>query len=213
MEVIILDLRREYVDSYELVSIYTNLGRVDCRYYRVEGTDKGVIMVGGIGGDFDTPADNLYPRLCEYLRVIGISSLRVKFRHPTDLSESLLDVLIGVEFLKTEKIKAFGLIGHSFGGAVVVQAVSNDKNVKTVITLSTQSFGISPISFLPGSISVFLIHGKADETLPPRNSVYGYNLAHEPNKIKLYEGAGHSLKEVSEEVYIDVESWIIDNLK
>ena len=65
MEVAILNIEREPIDSYEFVRIETSRGRVDCRYYRVEGTDKGVIMVGGIGGDFDNPADNLYPRLCE----------------------------------------------------------------------------------------------------------------------------------------------------
>jgi hypothetical protein len=32
-------------------------------------------------------------------------------------------------------------------------------------------------------------------------------------KIKTYENAGHSLKEVSDEVYIEVKSWIIDKSK
>jgi hypothetical protein len=60
-------------------------------------------MVGGIGGNFDTPADNLYPRLCEYLKLVGISSLRVRFRHSTDLAESVIDVILGLEFLKMRK--------------------------------------------------------------------------------------------------------------
>lgn len=125
----------------------------------------------------------------------------------------MIDVLVGLEFLKEEKVRVFCLIGHSFGGAVVVQAAFNDKSVKTVVTLSTQSSGINPISSLPEGTSVLLIHGKADETLPPNSSVYAYNLAHEPKKIKLYEGAGHGLSEVSEEVYAEVKDWIIDNLK
>ena len=109
-------------ESFELIQIETSRGRVDCRYYRAEGSNIGVIMVGGIGGDFDTPADNLYPRLCSGFKDIGISSLRVKFRHPTDLTESVIDVLVGIQFLKSENLRVFGLIGHSFGGAVVVQA-------------------------------------------------------------------------------------------
>lgn len=213
LEVTVLNIKRESVDSYEFIRIDTSRGMIDCRYYRAEGADKGVIMVGGIGGDFDTPADDLYPRLCEYLKVISISSLRIQFRHPTDLVESVIDVLVGLEFLKEERIRLFGLIGHSFGGAVVVQAAFNDKSVQTVVTLSTQSFGIGPISSLPEGTSVLLIHGKADETLPPSSSEYAYNLAHEPKKIKLYEDAGHGLKEVSEEVYKEVKDWIIDKLK
>jgi pimeloyl-ACP methyl ester carboxylesterase len=211
LEVAILNIEREPIDSYEFVRIETSRGRVDCRYYRVEGTDKGVIMVGGIGGDFDTPGDNLYPRLCEYLKLIGISSLRVQFRHPTDLAESVIDVILGLEFLKEDIVRVFGLIGHSFGGAVVVQAAFNDKSVKTVVTLSTQSFGINPISSLTEGTSVLLIHGAADETLPSSSSEYAYNLAHEPKKIKIYENAGHSLKEVSDEVFTEMKSWIIDN--
>jgi hypothetical protein len=63
---------------------------------------------------------------------------------------------------------------------VVVQAVFNDKSVKTVVTLSTQSFGINPISSLTEGASVFLIHGEADKMLPSSSSEYAYNLAHEP---------------------------------
>ena len=170
-------------------------------------------MVGGIGGDFDTPANNLYPRLCSDLKEIGISSLRVKFRYATDLTEAIIDVLVGLEFLKTENIKDFGLIVHSFGGAVVVQAAYNEKRVKTVVTLATQSYGISPISLLPEDTSVLLIHGAADEILPPGSSVYAYNLAHEPKEIKIYEGTGHGLNEVSDEVYAKVRNWIKNNLK
>jgi pimeloyl-ACP methyl ester carboxylesterase len=213
LEVAILDIKKEPVETYEFVRIKTSRGRIDCHYYRVEGTDRGVIMVGGIGGDFDTPANGLYPRLCADLKEVGISSLRVRFRYPTDLAEAVIDVLVGLEFLRGDKIKLFGLIGHSFGGAVVVQAAYNDKSVKTVVTLSTQSFGINPISSLTEGTSVLLIHGEADETLPPNSSVYAYNLAHEPKKIKIYENAGHGLNEVSDEVYMEVKNWIIANLK
>ncbi|RXA20477.1 alpha/beta hydrolase [Methanosarcina sp. MSH10X1] len=213
LEVAILDLKREPGDSFELVRIDTSRGRIDCHYYRAEQADKGVIMVGGIGGGFDTPAENLYPRLCVDLKKAGISSLRVSFRYPTDLTEAIVDVLVGLGFLKAENIRVFGLIGHSFGGAVVVQAAFNDMGIKTVVTLATQSHGISPISLLPASTSVFLIHGEADETLPPSSSVYAYNLAHEPKKIKIYKNAGHGLKEVSDEVYAEVRNWIMDNLK
>lgn len=212
LEVAILNIERKFVDFYESVRIGTSRGRVDCHYYRAEEADKGVIMVGGIGGDFDTPANDLYPRLCEYLKLVGISSLRVQFRHPTDLVESVIDVLIGLEFSKEENVILFGLIGHSFGGAVVVQAAYNDKSVRTVVTLSTQNYGIGPISSLQEGTSILLIHGKADETLPSSSSVYACNLAHEPKKIKLYEAALHGLTEVSDQVFTEVKDWIINRL-
>lgn len=200
-------------DGFESVIIDTSRGKVECRYYATKNTDKAVIMVGGIGGGFDTPANGLYPRLCTELLGSGISSLRVRFRHPTDLAEAVMDVLVGIEFLKGEGVTGFGLIGHSFGGAVVVQAAHNENAVKTIVTLSTQSFGISPISNLAGGVSVLLVHGDEDKTLPPGSSIYAYSLAHEPKKLSIYEGAGHSLDEVSDQVCIEVKKWIENYLK
>lgn len=98
LEVAILNVNREPRGSFELIRIDTSRGRIGCHYYRAEKADKGVVMVGGIGGDFDTPARNLYPRLCTDLMENGISSLRVSFRHPTELTEAVIDVLVGFEF-------------------------------------------------------------------------------------------------------------------
>ncbi len=59
LEIAIFDIKREPRDPFELVRIDTSHGRIDCHYYRAEKADKGVIMVGGIGGGFDTPAEDL----------------------------------------------------------------------------------------------------------------------------------------------------------
>lgn len=214
IETIILDVERDQKDSYEFVQIETSRGKVECAYYRAEGTDKGVIMVTGVTGGFDTPADSLYPRLSADLKGIGISSLRIKFRNPKDLSEALIDVLVGMEFLKSENVGIFGLIGHSFGGAVVVQAAFNNKSVKTIVLLSTQGYGIAPISFLPKDTSVFLIHGEEDEIISPDVSVQAYDLAHEPKRIEIYDAkAGHKLDNVADEVYVEIKDWIMKYLK
>lgn len=214
IQTVILDVEKEQKDSYEFVHIDTSRGRVDCAYYRAEGTDKGVIMVTGVTGDFDTPAEGLYPRLSVDLKEMGMSSLRIKFRNPKDLSEALTDVLVGMEFLKSENVGVFGLIGHSFGGAVVVQAAFNNKNVKTIVLLSTQGYGIAPISFLPKDTSVFLIHGEEDEIISPDVSVQAYDLAHEPKRIEIYDAkAGHELDNVADEVYVEIKDWIIKYLK
>jgi len=101
---------------------------VECRYYKAEVTDSksAVIYVGGVGGGWDSPAKELYPRLSQKLaKDDGINSLRIRFRYSTDLEESILDVLAGIEFLTQEEgITSIGLVGHSFGGAVVISAAS-----------------------------------------------------------------------------------------
>ncbi|AKB78248.1 hypothetical protein MSHOH_1765 [Methanosarcina horonobensis HB-1 = JCM 15518] len=213
LETIILDVKREQKDFYEFVQIGTSRGRIDCAYYGAEGTDKGVIMVTGVHGGFDSPADSLYPRLSSDLRETGISSLRIKFRSPKDMAEALIDVLVGIEFLKSENVRILGLIGHSFGGAVVVQAAFNNKNVKTIVMLSTQGRGVDPISFLPKDTSVFLIHGEEDEVIPPDVSVLAYDMAHEPKRIEVYDAkAGHELDNVADEVYVEIKDWIMKHL-
>jgi len=205
LETKIIDVKREPENSFEFVRIETSRGEVNCKYYKAKGADKGIIMVGGIGGGFQTPADNLYPRLCEYFKGIGTSSLNLKYRTAGNLSESVTDILVGIEFLKSENIKTFGLVGYSFGGAVAVQAAFNENNVKTIVLISTQGFGLTPISFLPKETSVFLIHGEEDERIPPEISVDAYEQAHEPKRIEIYDTkAGHSLDEVADEIYEEV---------
>lgn len=200
-------------EKYQPVQIGTERGRIDCHYYEVRGATKGVVMVGGVGGGFDTPAKGLYPRLCEYLKEPGICSLRVKFRFPTDMAEATFDTVAGMNFLKSRGIRSIGLIGHSFGGAVIIRAAANDPAVRTVVTLSTQSYGIDPVVRFKNGTSILLIHGKEDKVLPFRSSVYTYHLAYEPKKLVLYEGAGHVLDEVADEVYEEVKNWILANLK
>ncbi len=199
-------------DGYRPVTVNTSRGDVECRHYPADGTRKAAVWVGGIGGDYDTPARQLYPRLCQELTGEGIASLRVRFRHPTELEEAVLDVLAGITYLQGEGIDTLALVGHSFGGAVVIQAAALEEDAWTVVTLATQSHGTAPVSQLAPGCSILLIHGAADVRLPPSSSEYVYRLAHEPKKIILYPGAGHNLDEVAEEVRRAVHDWIVEKL-
>ena len=57
-----------------------------------------------------------------------------------------------------------------------------------------------------------MIHGTDDKVLPVHCSQQVYQKAHEPKQTVLWEGAGHGLNEVSEEVYELVYGWLVDNL-
>ena len=203
---------------YELVKLDTERGEILCRYYSSNthnSASVSVIYVTGIGGGWGTPALGLYPRLCGSLARMGIDGLRVRYRHPTDLLESVFDTLAGVAFLKEKhRTKAIGLVGHSFGGAVVIQAaVESSDIVSTIVTLATQSFGAAhEVSKLNQGTSALMIHGTDDKVLPVCCSEQVYQKAHEPKQIVLCEGAGHGLDEVSEEVYELVYGWLVNNL-
>jgi pimeloyl-ACP methyl ester carboxylesterase len=203
---------------YQLVKLDTQRGEIVCRYYSSNTHNPAsvaVVYVTGVGGGWGTPAIGLYPRLCCSLARIGIDGLRVRYRHPTDLLESVFDTLAGIAFLREEhRIKAIGLVGHSFGGAVVIQAAVQASDVVcTLVTLATQSYGAAHvISKLKHRTSALMIHGSDDKVLPAHCSEEVYQKAHDPKQIVLCEGAGHGLDEVSEEVYELVYDWLVNSL-
>jgi alpha-beta hydrolase superfamily lysophospholipase len=199
-------------EKYQLVHIETSRGRIVCHYYEAPEAVAGVVMVGGIGGGFDTPAKGLYPKLCEDLQKMHIGSLRVQFRSPADLAEATIDTVAGVSFLQSLDIQSIGVMGHSLGGAVAIQAAAHSRAVKTIITLSTQGYGGEPVAALPQDTSILLIHGSDDWVLTPKSSEYVYQMAHEPKRLRIYQGTGHDLDEAAEQVYEEVKGWIIEQL-
>jgi pimeloyl-ACP methyl ester carboxylesterase len=199
-------------EGYHPVKLTTSRGPIYCRYYPVIDAQKAAIWVGGVGGDWDTPAQGLYPTLCQELTSEGIASLRVRFRYSTQLVEAVLDVLAGITFLQDEGIESIALIGHSFGGAVVIQSAVQAEDVCTVVTLATQSYGTDVTPELATRCSLLLLHGTDDPVLTPLCSQHVYQLALEPKRLILYPNAGHGLDEVAEEVHQAVRDWLIEQL-
>lgn len=169
-------------------------------------------MLGGVGGDFDSPAQHLYPRLALALQEAGIATLRVQFRDPVDLDDSTLDVLAGIEFLRGHGIDRIGMVGHSVGGAVAIQSALRCSDVATVVTLATQGFGTEDVEDLAPR-SILLIHGYNDQVLPPACSIEAFNRAGEPKQLKLLKDARHGLEEAAEEVFATVRDWLLDKLR
>ncbi|WP_292491607.1 alpha/beta hydrolase [Methanoculleus sp. 10] len=199
-------------EAYDLVEIETDRGTTTCRYYEAEGARAGVVMVGGTGGGFDTPARGLYPRLAEDLPNHRISALRVRYRHPADLVESVVDTVLGMRYLESRGVPAIGLVGHSLGGAVVIQAAAGDPLVRVVVALSTRAAGTEPVARLAGRAAVLLIHGDADTVISPRSSEEVYRRAREPKRLVIYEGAGHTLDEAAESLAVEVKAWLLKHL-
>jgi fermentation-respiration switch protein FrsA (DUF1100 family) len=200
-------------NGYTPVSLKMTGGEIACRYYPVDGSRLGAIWVGGIGGGFDSPARGLYATLCEELREEGIASLRIRYRHPTILEEATFDVLGGIAFLESQGTEALALTGHSFGGAVVIHAASTSARVRAVVTLATQSYGTEPVSRLNPGCAILMLHGGADRILPPSSSQHVFRAAQQPKQLLLYDGAGHGLDEVEDEVHRVVGQWIVEKLR
>lgn len=198
-------------DGFRHVTLETDRGAVETRWCE-SASDSAVVYIGGVGGDFDSPARDVYGRLCAELAGRGIGGLRVRFREPGHLGEATFDVLAGTTFLGETGVRRMGMVGHSFGGAVVARSAALDDRVKTLVLLSTQSYGADPIAHLPGEASTLLIHGGDDGVLPPSASEHVYALAHEPKRLVILPGAGHVLDEVEAEVEAEVRTWLLREL-
>jgi len=113
-------------------------------------------------------------------------------------------------------VERVGLVGHSFGGAVVISAaVASRKGtgpaVTAVVTLATQSYGTERVAELSPR-PLLLVHGTDDEILPPVCSLSTYRQAHEPKEIRIFQGARHGLDEVTEPLRQLVHAWLLRQL-
>jgi pimeloyl-ACP methyl ester carboxylesterase len=203
--------------AYERVILPTARGPVETRFYCRPDLDCGAIYVGGSSGGFDSPASNMYPALCVGLMPSRVCGLRVAYRNPLDLSECVSDVLAALRFLHDRGVHDTALVGYSFGGAVVARAAASSNRhssfVRTVVLLATQAHGVEALADLAPVTGSLIIHGTADVVLPPSCSEYAYKVAHQPKRLTLYEGAGHSLDEVAFDVRKEVREWIMTRIR
>jgi alpha/beta superfamily hydrolase len=196
-------------EGYYPISLKTSRGVLECRYYASSSRRKGVIFAGGEKGGWDTPVrDMLYPGLANDLARHEINCLRIKYRFPGNFAESILDVLAGVSFLTFDGVESVGLVGHSFGGATVIQAAAASPFISTVVSLSPQVIGTEAVDAFRETQSLLLIHGTADVIRTADGSSHIYEYAHEPKKIILYKGANHNLDEAAPQIFQTVKQWL-----
>jgi pimeloyl-ACP methyl ester carboxylesterase len=193
-------------------TLRTRRGPVDVLLYDASGAKAGALLAGGVGGGFDTPALGLYPRLAEELLRHGLSTLRLKYRNPVDLAEAVHDVLMGVDFLVARGLERVALVGHSFGGAVMIDAGAQSPWVSTVVGLAPQSYGTEAVSELSPR-SLLLIHGTSDAVLPASCSLSIHERARGRKELELIPGAGHVLDEDAERVFRRVRDWLLRELR
>jgi alpha/beta superfamily hydrolase len=186
-------------------------GDIEGIYHRAKGA-AGVIWVSGSLGGLDGPSFGIFQTLGTTLVNYGISSLRLDYRLPGDFDQCVYDVLVGVSFFKQNGVDNIALVGHSFGGAVVIMAATMNTEVKAVVGLSSQTYGTDRVNELSPK-PLLLIHGERDRNLPVRSSWHIFGRAKEPKEIVIYKGSGHFLRECHQELYELLIGWLIDKLK
>lgn len=201
------------VDGVEELTLNTNAGDIAARLHPDPVGSPAMVWVGGADGGLDGPAWGMYPRLAGQLAAQGVASLRLHYRHPNYLEECVMDTLLGAEYLVQQRgYRDVTLVGHSFGGAVVISAGALSDTVTAVVAMSSQTYGtdlapqVSPRPLL-------LVHGMADEILPHACSQSIYERAREPKDLRLYPNCRHGLDECREQVDADVVDWLLKVLQ
>ena len=122
--------------------------------------------------------------------------MRVGYRKPNDLSRCVHDLAAAADLASRSGARRFVTVGHSFGGAVALQAgVILGEHCRGVVTLATQSAGCEHADQL-GDTPLLLLHGTDDEILPPETSGVVQMLAGH-GEVVLLPGAGHLLTQVA----------------
>ncbi|MBT97296.1 MAG: phospholipase, partial [Dehalococcoidia bacterium] len=198
-------------DAGEGLRFRTSRGSFNAILHRAPDTDKAVIWVCGARGGFGGPGPGTYARMSEKFTGEGITSLRLDYRYPNDVFECALDLLAGVAYLKSANHQPVVVVGHSFGGAVVIAAGANSAHIKGVVALSPQTYGAGMAPQVAPR-KLLVVHGKADTRLAFACGQQIYDMANEPKELVLYEGAEHRLEECRDDLEELLGKWIPETL-
>ena len=198
-------------DAGEGLVLRTSRGDIPAIRHAAPDSTRAVIWVCGARGGFGGPASGLYAELSEEFTDQGITSLRMDYREPNNIQECALDLMAGVNFLRATGYGPAVVVGHSFGGAVVIAGAAFSDHVAGVVSLSPQTYGAQGAGMLSPT-PLLVVHGKADTRLPFSCAVAIHDWAKEPRELVLYDGAEHRLDECRAELMDLLREWIPDKL-
>ena len=198
-------------DLGEGLTFRTNRGELNGILHRAPDAAQGVVWVCGARGGFGGPGPGIYEYMAEEFLGQNITSLRLDYRLPNELNECALDLLTGVAGLKGLGCGPVVVVGHSFGGAVVIAAASASQHISGVVSLSPQTYGANGAPLIAPR-PILLVHGKADTRLPYSCAIQIHEMAREPKKLVLYDRAEHRLEECRDELQDLLREWIPETL-
>jgi len=197
----------EVADGLHHIEQYTATGLLTVLWHGDPADECAVITVGGAMGSLLGPAGGLYHHLGSELAARGVGTLRVGYRQPELFEQCVEDALDAAALASEHGARRFVVVGHSFGGAVALNAaVGLGAATVGVVTLSTQAGGCEPAESLDGT-PVLHIHGEDDEILPAAASSLVQMLTN--GRLVVVPG-GHLLSESAEQVQALVAEFVID---
>jgi pimeloyl-ACP methyl ester carboxylesterase len=192
------------------VELNTTRGTIPIILHSATSPSRAILCISGAIGGFDGPT-KLYERLGREMPRAEISVARLNYRVPNQFGECVLDTLAGLNFLKRMQCERAAIIGHSFGGAVAINAGTLAPTVTTVVAISSQLAGAHVVGDLAPR-PLLLLHGTADAVLPHACSEMIFERASEPKTLKLFPGADHRLSHSGDELFHTVRDWLLSHI-
>ncbi len=188
------------------IEIYTPSGLLGLLWHGDPAARNVVLLVGGAMGGYLGPANGLYPALGETFADLGIGTIRVDYRKPNHLPRCVHDVCAAADLASRSGASKFITVGHSFGGAVAIQAGTVlAEHCDGVVTLATQSAGCEEAAALTAPL--LLVHGMRDELLPAHTSELVKMIAGQ-GELMILEEDGHLLDKSREQILAKLLDWI-----
>jgi alpha-beta hydrolase superfamily lysophospholipase len=192
-------------DALDHLEMYTTEGLLTLLWHGAADNEQVVLMVGGAMGGLLGPGRGLYQTLGDELAAVGIGAIRVSYRAPNDLDRCVHDTLAAAELAARRGARSFVVMGHSFGGAVAIQAGAALADLAAgVVTFATQAGGAEAAEHL--TCPLLLFHGARDELLPPMASEMVQMIS--DGELVLLPDAGHLLTEAEAEIHERLSAWI-----
>jgi uncharacterized protein len=196
----------EVTDGLRHLEVYTLGGLLTLLWHGDLENEHVVLACGGAMGGLLGPAEGLYHDLGVRFAEQDIGLVRVGYRKPNDLGACVNDLMAVAELAARRGARRFVTMGHSFGGAVAIQAgIALGDDTVGVVALATQSAGCEAAKRLTGT-PVLLFHGERDELLPPQASELVQMLT--GGELVVFPDAGHLLTEVGDELRERLGTWI-----
>jgi len=193
-------------ETSRLIEIYTMEGLLQVWWFGLPGATDVALMCGGAMGGVLGPGRSLYFEYGRKLAASGRAAMAVSYRRPGDLSRCLLDVCATADLAMRNGAERFVILGHSFGGAVAIQAACTFTNaVAGVVTFATQSAGCEDAALMQ-SVPLLLLHGERDSILGPENSTMVQSLAGH-GEVRMFPDTDHLMTEAADELAAVTHEW------
>ena len=199
---------RSTVRSYRIVQMHGTHGTVGAYHYAAKPPGKAVLYLGCVRDGFESPAFNLYKQVAEDMQARRVSGLRIRLRKPEDLRACLDDVILGMQFLRTQGHGEMALAAYSHAAVPAVHAARTDPAVSALALFSPQFPDSGITKDLPSEGRVLFVHGGRDTAMPLEQARQAYDNIRANKEFITLPLSRHSLDENSSEALLKFRAWL-----